>query len=55
MQAQEFFVGLADGATRVHPNKSEALPPRHYTTMQSTWKLLSMAMFTSKLKKNVRF
>ena len=39
MWPQGFFLGISDGVTRAYVNKSEALTPRHYKTIQFTWKL----------------
>ena len=37
---QGLFIGLNNGASSVHVNKFEALPPRHHTTIQSTQKII---------------
>ena len=51
MQPKGFLLGLADGSSIVHVNKSEKDSPRRYTTIQSTKKLSSDGYVYIKTKK----
>ena len=55
MLTQEFILGLDDEETRVHENKSEAFPPRHYTMIKPTSEIIQRWVWLHQnKKKNVR-
>ena len=55
MWPQGFILGPASGASRLHANKYEALPPRHYTMIKYTWKSIHIWVCLYQNKNNVRF